>query len=218
MGFVLIGHDGEDADAATRREAARAPHLASIHRNASAGRLVMSGPRLRPDGSTAGSLQFFEVPTQADMDTYLEEEPFVAKGVWTRVEVLPFRIAPMPWAPQPGRPGGEAGPLFAYAVTARDGTDAEARATAPSEHDHAISSALGPRSQLGACGWVGPPRPPPDGSMVGSIIALALPDEDAVREWLAAEPYVTEGVWQDIRIERWRIGAQPYPLLPGHAA
>ena len=35
------------------------------------------------------------------------------------------------------------------------------------------------------------------------------------RDWLAAERYVTGGVWQDIRIEQWRIGAQPCPALPG---
>ncbi|RYJ02094.1 MAG: hypothetical protein EON47_08610 [Acetobacteraceae bacterium] len=217
MGFVLIGHDGEDADAATRREAAREPHLASIHRNAAAGRLVMSGPRLRPDGSTAGSLQVFEVPAQADMETYLEQEPFVAKGVWARVEVLPFRIAPMPWAPQPGRPGGEAGPLFAYAVTARDGIDAEAPQRRQAARPRHLVR-IGPEVAAGRLRLGGALLDSPDGSMVGSIIALALPDEDAVREWLAAEPYVTEGVWQDIRIERWRISAQPYPALPGQAA
>lgn len=58
----------------------------------------------------------------------------------------------------------------------------------------------------------------PEGRMVGSIIALALPDEAAVQAWLADEPYLREGVWQDIRVERWRIGAQPYPPLPGGLA
>ncbi|MBX9701701.1 MAG: YciI family protein, partial [Acetobacteraceae bacterium] len=57
----------------------------------------------------------------------------------------------------------------------------------------------------------------PEGRMIGSLMALALPDEAAARAWLAEEPYVTEGVWQDIRIERWRIGAQPYHPLPGAA-
>ena len=218
MGFVLIGHDGEDAAAPARREAARAAHLASIGRNAAAGRLLMSGPRLRPDGSTAGSLQFFAVPSAAGMDAYLAQEPFVAQGVWTRVEVLPFRIAPLPWAPQPGRPGGGTEPLFAYAVTARDGTDPDARrrreAARPRHFARIRPEVAAGRLRLGGA-ILDAPADDPKAAMVGSIIALALPNEAAVRAWLAAEPYVAEGVWQDIRIERWRVGAQPYPALPG---
>lgn len=216
MGFVLIGHDGTDAGAADRRAAARAPHLASIRRNAEAGRLLMSGPRLRPDGTAAGSLQFFAVPARADMDAYLADEPFVAQGVWERVEVLPFRIAPLPWMPQPGRPGGAAEPLLTYAVTARDGTDAGAagrREAARPRHFARIQAEVAAgRLRLG-----GAILDAPGGAMVGSIIALALPGEAAVRDWLASEPYMEAGVWQDIRIERWRVGAQPYPALPGSA-
>ena len=49
------------------------------------------------------------------------------------------------------------------------------------------------------------------------LLALALPDEDAVHGCLAKEPCAAEEVWQEIRIERWRIGAQPYHALPGAA-
>src|SRR5215213_7350313 len=101
-GFVLIAEDGTDSGAPARREAARERHLRSIRENAAAGRLVMSGPRIRADGSTAGSLQFFEVPDHAAMDDYLRQEPFALEGVWARREVLPFRIAPVAWKPQPG--------------------------------------------------------------------------------------------------------------------
>src|SRR3954462_13448328 len=107
MGFVLIADDGEDPAAAARRGAGGEPHVESIRSNAAAGRLVMSGPRLREDGSTAGSLQFFGVPSMAEMAEYLAAEPFIRDGIWVRHEILPFRIAPLPWAPQPGRPGGE---------------------------------------------------------------------------------------------------------------
>lgn len=216
MGFVLIGHDGTDAGAPARREAAREPHLASIRRNAEAGRVVMSGPRFRPDGSIAGSLQFFEVPAPADMEDYLAQEPFVAQGIWTRIEVLPFRIAPMPWAPQPGRPGGPTEPLFTFAVIARDGTDAAAPQRRQDVRPRHFAR-LGPEVAAGRIRLGGAILDAPDGQMVGSIIALALPDEAAVRDWLAEEPYVAEGVWQDISITRWRIGAQPYPALPGAA-
>ena len=214
MGFVLIGQDGTDAGAPARREAARPRHLESIRSNAAAGRLAMSGPRLREDGSTLGSLQIFDVPDMAAMDAYLAQEPFVADRVWATIEILPFRIPPMAWASQPGRPGGEAEALLAFAVTARDGTDAGAAARREASRrrhiDRITPEVIAGRLRLG-----GAILDAPDGAKVGSILALALPDEAAVRDWLAAEPYVIDGVWQDITVERWRIGAQPYPPLPG---
>ena len=40
-----------------------------------------------------------------------------------------------------------------------------------------------------------------DGNMIGSMMVLDYPSEEALRvEFLAREPYVTEDVWQDIQI------------------
>lgn len=214
MDLVLIADDGTDAAAPARREAARERHVANIRANAAAGRLVMSGPRMRADGSTAGSLQFFRLPDRAAMEAYLATEPFAQEGVWTGWQVLDFRIAPSAWKPQPGRPGGEAGPVHAFAVIARDGGDAGAldrrMAVRPRHFDRLAGEVAAGRVRIGGAILDGP-----EGRMVGSLIALALPDEEAVQAWLAEEPYVAEGVWQDIRIERWRIGVQPYHPLPG---
>jgi uncharacterized protein YciI len=213
MGFVLIADDGTDPGAPARREAARPAHLESIRSAAARGLLVMSGPRMPDAATTSGSLQFFEA-SEAEMAAYMAAEPFALQGVWQRHEILPFRIAPLPWPPQPGRPGGPTAPVFAHAVIARDGSDAEAparRQAVRPRHFEKLSAEIG-RGQVLIGGAI---LDAPDGAMVGSIIALALPDEAAVRDWLATEPYVTEGVWQDIRIERWRIGPQPYPALPG---
>ena len=55
----------------------------------------------------------------------------------------------------------------------------------------------------------------PEGNMVGSVMVLDLPDEDAVRAWLAADPYAQAGVWEDITILPGRIAPLPYrPLVP----
>ncbi|MBX9699105.1 MAG: YciI family protein, partial [Acetobacteraceae bacterium] len=128
MDLVLLADDGVDAGAPARREAARERHLASIRASAAAGRLLMSGPRLRADGSVAGSLQVFRLPDRTAMEAYLAEEPFAREGVWASWKVLDARLAPAAWWPQPGRSGGEAGPLHAFAILARDGTDADAPA------------------------------------------------------------------------------------------
>ena len=40
-----------------------------------------------------------------------------------------------------------------------------------------------------------------DGGMIGSMMVLDYPSEEALRaEFLAREPYVTEGVWQEIQV------------------
>jgi uncharacterized protein YciI len=206
MDFLLIGHDGPDPAA---REAAREPHLASLRRACAAGQLMLSGPRLGPDGAPIGSLQVFTVPDRAALDATLAAEPFTA-GVWARVEILPFRIAPVAWPARPGTPGGPAGPVLATAVLAMDG---------PGGLPHRL--AVRPRHFARLEGEIAAGRvlfggailDAPEGAMVGSLMVLAMP-EAAAREWLAEEPYVAEGVWGDTRLEAWRIGAQPYPPLP----
>jgi uncharacterized protein YciI len=45
--------------------------------------------------------------------------------------------------------------------------------------------------------------------MIGSILLVDFPDRTAVDAWLAADPYVTEGVWREIEITPFRaaVGA-----------
>jgi uncharacterized protein YciI len=214
MDMLLIAGDGGDAGAPARRAAAHARHLANIRAHAADGWLLMSGPRLRADGSIAGSLQVSRLPDRDAMNAYLAREPFALEGVWTGWDLLDLRLAALPWAPQPGRAGAEPGPLHAFAVIARDGPGAQARRLAArSRHFARLSGEVAAgRVRLGGAILDGP-----DGAMMGSLLALALPDEVAVQAWLEEEPYVAEGVWENVRIERWRIGAQPYPPLPGAA-
>lgn len=214
MDFVLLADDGQDPGAPARREAARPRQVAKIRTNVAAGRLVMSRPRLRTDGVTTGSLQVFRLADQAAMAACPASEPFAQTGIWTGWQALDFRIAPMSWKPQAGRAGGETGPAHGFAITARDGADAEAGqrrlATRPRHF-----ARLAPEVAAGRLGAGGAVPDAPKGRMVGSLIPLALPDEAAVRARLTGEPSVAKGAWQDIRIERWRIGAQPHHLLPG---
>ena len=108
------------------------------------------------------------------------------------------------------------GPRVAYAVIAHDGTDAEAPARRAAVRPRHLEKLRGEMT-TGRLLLGGAILDAPDGTMIGSMVVLDLPDEAAVQAWLASEPYAAEGVWRDIRIERWRIGAQPYHPLPGAA-
>ena len=43
------------------------------------------------------------------------------------------------------------------------------------------------------------------GRMKGSALVMEFPDRAALDDYLAAEPYVTEGVWQRIEVERMNV-------------
>ena len=44
-----------------------------------------------------------------------------------------------------------------------------------------------------------------DGNMKGSVLVLDFPDRTALDDYLKHEPYVVEGVWQTIEIEKMNV-------------
>ena len=45
--------------------------------------------------------------------------------------------------------------------------------------------------------------------MIGSMLLVEFPDREGVDAWLSGDPYVTEGVWQNIEVHPFRtaVGA-----------
>jgi uncharacterized protein YciI len=43
------------------------------------------------------------------------------------------------------------------------------------------------------------------GQMIGSTMTVDFPDRAALDAWLAAEPYVLHGVWQDVEVRPIRL-------------
>ena len=44
-----------------------------------------------------------------------------------------------------------------------------------------------------------------EGRMKGSALVMEFPDRGALDEYMKSEPYVTEGVWQKIEVERLNV-------------
>ena len=45
--------------------------------------------------------------------------------------------------------------------------------------------------------------------MIGSTLCVEFESREALDEWLANDPYVTEGVWQDITVQPIRLAVKP---------
>lgn len=106
MVFVVIAHDGSDADAVPRRMATRPDHMARIGPCAERGELLAGVALLdAPEGRMVGSVMVVDLPDEAAVRAWLAEDPYSKAGVWQDVTILPGRIAPLPYRPLP-RPAG----------------------------------------------------------------------------------------------------------------
>jgi uncharacterized protein len=103
MVFVVIVHDGTDAEALQRRMAARPRHFARVEPYARSGELVAGIALLdAPDGKMIGSVVLLDLPDEAAVRAWLADDPYTKEGVWQDVTILPGRIAPLPYRPLPG--------------------------------------------------------------------------------------------------------------------
>lgn len=95
MWYAIEGYDG--ADVLSRRLAARTDHLARLQALRDAGRLLLAGPCPAIDAEDpgpagfSGSIVIAEFPSLADARAWGEADPYVAAGVYQRIEVRPFR-------------------------------------------------------------------------------------------------------------------------------
>lgn len=95
MWYVIEGYDG--ADVLARRLAARADHLARLTALRDAGRLLLAGPCPAIDAEDPGPAGFSGSVVIAEFESleaaraWADSDPYIAAGVYTRVEVRPFR-------------------------------------------------------------------------------------------------------------------------------
>jgi uncharacterized protein YciI len=91
--FVAICLDVENGLA--RRMAVREQHLAYV-RTLPPGFIRLAGPFLSQAGEMCGSMFIFEAEDKAAIDTYFAKDPYVTGGVFSSVEIRPWRVT-IPW-------------------------------------------------------------------------------------------------------------------------
>ena len=95
MMYAIIGTDAPDSLAG--RAANREAHLQRLHDLRDSGRLVLAGPNPAIDAEDpgpagfTGSLIVAEFDSLDDARTWANDDPYLAAGVYERVEVRPFK-------------------------------------------------------------------------------------------------------------------------------
>ena len=95
MWYVIEGYDGQDVLA--KRLAARVDHLARLEALRDAGRLLLAGPCPAIDAEDpgpagfSGSVVIAEFASLEAARAWADADPYIASGVYVRVDVRPFR-------------------------------------------------------------------------------------------------------------------------------
>ena len=95
MWYAIEGYDGPNV--LDKRLAARPEHLASLTALRDEGRLLLAGPCPAIDAEDpgpagfSGSIVIAAFGSLEDARAWADADPYVAAGVYTRVEVRPFK-------------------------------------------------------------------------------------------------------------------------------
>ncbi|WP_455379865.1 YciI family protein [Acidihalobacter prosperus] len=95
MLYIIIAYDHPDS--LQKRSSARPAHVARLQTLQNQGRLVIAGPMPAIDNDDPGPAGYIGSALIVDFDTledaraWAESDPYVAAGVYARIEVHPFR-------------------------------------------------------------------------------------------------------------------------------
>jgi uncharacterized protein YciI len=95
MWYAIEGHDGPDV--LSKRLAARNDHLGRLAALRDEGRLLLAGPCPAIDADDpgpagySGSIVIAEFPSLEEARRWADADPYLAAGVYARVDVRPFK-------------------------------------------------------------------------------------------------------------------------------
>jgi len=93
MQFMIIAYDGTDEAARNRRMAARPAHIDGVRLLKESGKLIAGGAILDDAEQMIGSTLYVEFDSKSELDSWLEQDPYVTGGVWKDITVQPIRLA-----------------------------------------------------------------------------------------------------------------------------
>jgi uncharacterized protein len=87
MEFLVIAYDGKDDHAMDRRLAARPAHLELVNKFVADGNFLYGTAILDDSDKMIGTSLVCDFPSRAQLDAWLDVEPYVTGKVWERIEV-----------------------------------------------------------------------------------------------------------------------------------
>lgn len=90
--FFVLAHDGTDAGATARRQAARAAHLERIKPSVADGSIVTGGAILNDAGDMVGSAFMAKMANRRELEAWIAQDPYTLGKVWQRVEIAPVQL------------------------------------------------------------------------------------------------------------------------------
>ncbi len=94
MQFMVLGYDGEDQSALERRLAVREAHIALGNQLRDEGKMLYAVAILDSTEKMVGSMIVLEMESRAEVDAWLEQEPYVTGNVWEKIEVVQCKVGP----------------------------------------------------------------------------------------------------------------------------
>ena len=93
MQFMVVAYDGTDEGALNRRLAVRDSHIAGAIELKNKGNLIAGGAILDDAGRMIGSTTYVAFESRAELDAWLEIDPYVTGDVWRDITITPIRLA-----------------------------------------------------------------------------------------------------------------------------
>jgi len=92
MQFMIVAYDGTDEGALNRRLAVRDSHIAGAIELKNKGILIAGGAILDDAGRMIGSTTYVDFESRAELDAWLERDPYVTGDVWRDITITPIRL------------------------------------------------------------------------------------------------------------------------------
>lgn len=89
--FLVMAYDYPGVLA--KRLEVRPAHQANVQPLEAKGMMVAGGPILDADGKPCGTVCIANVADRAELDSWLENDPYRTQGVWERIEITPMMVA-----------------------------------------------------------------------------------------------------------------------------
>ena len=91
--YIVTGYDYTDKDALDRRMAVRPLHLAGTIALRDAGNYLLGGAILDDNERMIGSVMVLQFETEAGLEAWKQNEPYITQKIWETIEIKPFKVA-----------------------------------------------------------------------------------------------------------------------------